>query len=76
MSLWDKITTQNKIDSSFITDLGDLSYTSTKGKREKPRNFKENIVELGKLPFQINPPKDKITKEMIEEIKEKAYNKK
>ena len=67
MSLWDKIITQSKIDSSLLTELSDISYKSTKGKREKPRNLKEGIVDLGKIPFEVNPPKDKITKEMIED---------
>ena len=67
MSLWDKIITQSKIDSSLLTELSDISYKSTKGKREKTRNLKEGIVDLGKIPFEVNPPKDKITKEMIED---------
>ena len=67
MSLWDKIITQSKIGSSLLTELSDISYKSTKGKREKPRNLKEGIVDLGKIPFEVNPPKDKITKEMIED---------
>ena len=67
MSLWDKIITQNRIDSSLLTELSDISYKNTKGKREKPRNFKEGIVDLGKIPFEVNPPKDQITKEMIED---------
>ena len=67
MSLWDKIITQNKIESALISDLNDLSYKSTKGRREKPRDFNQNMVNLGTLPFKENPPPDKITKEMIEE---------
>ena len=67
MSLWDKIITQNKIDSALISDLNDISYKSTKGRREKGRSFRDNIVDLGTLPFKENPPPDKITKEMIED---------
>ncbi len=67
MLLWDKIIIQNKIDSSLLTKLSDISYKSTKGKRERPRNLKEGIVDLDKIPFEVNPPKDKITKEMIED---------
>lgn len=67
MSLWDKIITQNKIDSALLMELSDISYKSTKGRREKPRNLKEGIVDLGKIPFEVNPPKDQITKEMIQD---------
>lgn len=67
MSLWDKIIAQNKIDSDLLIDLSDISYKSTKGRREKPRNLKEGIVDLGKIPFEVNPPKDQITKEMIQD---------
>ena len=64
MSLWDKINTQNKIDSSLLTELSDISYKSTKGKQERPRNLKEGLVDLAKMPFEVNPPQDKITVEM------------
>ena len=65
MSFWDKIVAQNRIDSSYITELNDISYRSTNGVREKPRNLKEGIVDIGTLPFQVNPPQSQITKEMI-----------
>ena len=68
MFLWNKLITQNRIDSALIRDLNDISYKSTNGRpREKPRGFNQNIVDLGTLPFKENPPPDKITKEMIEE---------
>ena len=56
MSLWDKIRTQNEIDSSLIRDLSDISYKSTKGRREKGRSLKDGIVDIGTLPFQETPP--------------------
>ena len=65
MSLWDKIRTQNEIDSSLIRDLSDISYKSTKGRREKGRSLKDGIVDIGTLPFQETPPPNAITKEMI-----------
>ena len=65
MSFWDKIVAQNRIDSSYITELNDISYRSTNGVREKPRNLKEGIVDIGTLPFQVNLPQTQITKEMI-----------
>lgn len=36
---WDKIKAQNKIDSSLISQLSDISYSSTRGIREKKRNL-------------------------------------
>ena len=68
MSLWDKIINQTHIDSALINDLSDISYKATNGRREKPRNLRNNIVDLGKLPFLENPPQNAITKEMILEI--------
>jgi len=65
MSFWDKVINQNKIDSSFITELSDLSYRSIRGKRQPPRGAKEDIVNLGTIPFETTPPPDKITKDMI-----------
>ncbi len=35
MSLWDKITTQNEIDSALIRDLSDISYKSSKGREDE-----------------------------------------
>ena len=67
MSFWDKIAAQNRLDSSYITELNDISYRSTNGVREKPRNLKEGIVDIGTLPFQVNPPQTQITKEMNQE---------
>ena len=66
MSLWDKIITQNEIDSALIRDLSDISYKSIKGRREKGRNLKDGIVDIGTLPFQEIPPPTAITKEMIQ----------
>ncbi len=34
MSFWDKIVVQNRIDSSYITELNDISYRTTNGTRE------------------------------------------
>ena len=67
MSLWDKIITQNRIDSQLIRDLNDISYKSTKGRSEKGRGFRSGIVNLGEVPFLQTPPPDKITREMIED---------
>ena len=76
MSLWDKIINQNKLDSSLIVELSDISYRSTKGKREQPRGLKEGIVDIGTMPFEETPPQTEITREMIKEYQkeqEKPY---
>ena len=65
MSLWDKVITQNEIDSALIRNLNDLSYRATKGRRENGRSLKNGIVNIGTLPFLEKPPPDAITKEMI-----------
>jgi hypothetical protein len=67
MSLWDKIINQNKLDSSLIVELCDISYRSTKGRREQPRGTKEGMVNLGTMPFEETPPQTQITREMIKE---------
>jgi len=76
MSLWDKIINQNKLDSSLIVELSDISYRSTKGRREQPRGLKEGIVDIGTMPFEETPPQTEITREMIKEYQkeqEKPY---
>ena len=65
MSFWDKVINQNKIDSSLITELSDLSYKSIGGKRQPPRGANKDIVNIGTIPFQTTPAPDKITKDMI-----------
>ncbi len=44
MSLWDKVITQNEIDSAYIRNLSDLSYKATKGRRENGGSLKNGIV--------------------------------
>ena len=76
MSLWDKIINQNKLDSSLIVELSDISYRSTKGRREQPRGTKEGMVNLGSMPFEETPPQTEITREMTKEYQkeqEKPY---
>jgi hypothetical protein len=76
MSLWDKIINQNKLDSSLIVELSDISYRSTKGRREQPRGTKEGMVNLGTMPFEETPPQTEFTREMIKEYQkeqEKPY---
>ena len=64
MSLWDKVRTQNRIESELIRDLGDILCRSTGGRIEIGRFFRNGIVILGRLPFLQDPPEDKITREM------------
>jgi hypothetical protein len=76
MSLWDKIINQNKLDSCLIVELSDISYRSTKGRREQPRGLKEGIVDIGTMAFEETPPQTEITREMIKEYQkeqEKPY---
>ena len=65
MTFWDKVINQNKMDSSLISELSDLSYKSIGGKRQEPRSAKENIVNIGTIPFEATITPDRITKEMI-----------
>ncbi len=37
MTFWNKVINQNKMDSSLISELSDLSYKSIGGKRQEPR---------------------------------------
>ena len=76
MTYWDKVINQNSIDSSLISELSDLSYRSIGGRRQAPRSNKEGIVNLGSIPFELTPPPDKITQEMImdyQKEREKPY---
>jgi len=65
MSFWDKVINQNKIDSSLITELSDLSYKSIGGQRQPPRGANKDIVNIGTIPFKTTPAPDKITQDMI-----------
>lgn len=76
MSFWDNVINQNKLDSSLITELSDLSYRSIGGKRQEPRGSKDEIVNIGTIPFEATITPDRITKEMIMEYqknKDKPY---
>jgi len=76
MTFWDKVINQNKMDSSLISELSDLSYKSIGGKRQEARGAKEDIVNIGTIPFEATITPDKITKEMIMEYqknKDKSY---
>ena len=74
MSFWDKVINQNKIDSSLIAELSDLSYRSIGGKRQGNRSAKEDIVNIGTIPFQITPAPTKITQDMILEFQKDRNN--
>ena len=74
MSFWDKVINQNKIDSSLIAELSDLSYKSIGGKRQGDRAAKEGIVNIGTIPFNITPAPSKITQEMILEYQKDRDN--
>ena len=76
MTFWDKVINQNKKDSSLISELSDLSYRSIGGKRQQPRGAKEDIVNIGSIPFEATITPDKITKEMImdyQKTKDRGY---
>jgi len=76
MTFWDKVLNQNKIDSSLISELSDLSYKSIGGKRQDPRKANEDIVNIGTIPFEATITPDRITKEMIMEYqknKDRGY---
>jgi hypothetical protein len=49
----------------LIRDLSDLSFRTTKGRREKGRSLKDGIVDVGTLTFLEMPHPAAITKEMI-----------
>lgn len=74
MTYWDKVTNQNLVNSSLISELSDLSYRSIGGKRQAPRSLKEGIVNIGTMPFELTPPPNAITKEMIMEYQKIKTN--
>ena len=76
MTFWDKVLNQNKLDSTLISELSDLSYKSIGGKRQEPRGAKEDIVNIGTLPLEATITPDKITREMImdyQKTKDRGY---
>ena len=65
MTFWDEVMNQNKMDSAVIGELSDLSHKSIGGRRQEPRGAKEDIVNIGTIPFEATRTPDRITKEMI-----------
>lgn len=61
----------------LLAQMSNASYNAINGTRQKERDFKEGILNMGKLDSQMDAPKDKITKEMIMDYKrqqeEKSY---
>ena len=45
--------------------MSDLSYRSIGGKQQAPRSLNKGINVFGTVPFELTPPPDKITTEMI-----------
>ena len=64
MTFWDKVINQNKLDSTLISELSDLSYKSIGGKRQQPRGANQDIANIGTLPFEATITPVRITKEM------------
>ena len=71
MSLSDFARLSNK-DLQLYKQLNDLSYKSVNGKRQDVRNFREGVVDIGKIHF--NQPKDVLTKDMILEFQKEQEN--
>jgi hypothetical protein len=59
MIFCDKIINQNKMDSSPLSELSDLSCKSIKGKRQELRGAKEIIVNIGTTSFEATILPDK-----------------
>ena len=61
----------------LLAQMSNASYNAINGTRQKERDFKEGILNMGKLNEQMDVSKDKITKEMIMDYKreqeEKSY---
>ena len=65
MSLNDYARLSNK-DLELNKQISDSSYMSVNGKRQKSRNFKEGVLNLGQIHFE--KPKNNYTKEKILEF--------
>ena len=60
----------NEFQNRLIAELNNISYRAFNGDRQPARGFANNVVALGKIPFEDNQPLDSITKEMIKEYQE------
>ena len=51
MTFCDEVINQNKMDSSLISELSDLSYKSIGGKRQEPRSANQRYCEYWNYTF-------------------------
>jgi len=58
------------LEASIYSKLRDLSYKALNGTRQPMRGLSDNIVDMGRMPFN-NQPTDEITEERIIDYKKK-----
>ena len=77
MSTINNIADEALRQNMLLAQMSNASYNAINGTRQKERDFKEGILNMGKLNEQMDVSKDKITKEMIMDYKkqqeEKSY---
>ena len=70
MSIINKILDESLKQKNLQSQISDMSYKITNGKKLSNKNFYEGIVNPGTVDF-VSAPESKITKEMILDYRQK-----
>lgn len=75
MSIINKVADEALRQNMLLAQMSNASYNAINGTRQQGRDFKEGILNIGKLDDQMEVSKDKITKEMIMDYKREQEEK-
>jgi hypothetical protein len=75
MSIINKVADEALRQNMLLAQMSNASYNAINGTRQKERDFKEGILNVGKLDDQMEVSRDKITKEMIMDYKREQQEK-
>lgn len=75
MSTINKVAEEALRQNMLLAQMSNASYNAVNGTRQKERDFREGILNMGKLDEQMEVSKDKITKEMIMDYKREQQEK-
>lgn len=69
MSIINKVANDALRENMLRAQMSNTSYNAVNGKRQATRDFREGMLNMGKLDSQMDAPTEKITKEMIMDYK-------
>ena len=75
MSIINKVADEALRQNMLLAQMSNASYNAINGTRQNERDFKEGILNVGKIDDQMEVTRDKITKEMIMDYKREQQEK-